>query len=472
MLMFSLLLGIAGAVPEKCRIAGVPEPARCHAIDVPIHHDDPGRGTLRLRVAVLPALGVPKAPDPVFFLAGGPGQAAMSMADSVLAVLGEVRKRRDVVLLDQRGTTPGILPCPGLASLVLPDAEETLEQLLECRKSWSLDLTTLNTATLARDTEYVRRALGYSQINLWGGSYGTRLGQELMRRFPSTVRVAVFDGVASTQESIAPIAERYANEAFQRLQHDCEAEPACAKRFPQLAQQLPRLMDRLKMKPIEGAWPDPLSGENRSVVVSDQVLISVLRGALYSSESRAVVPLALEALDAGDPQLLLALNAALASATDSMATGHTVSVMCADDAARMDPQAIARERVSNPFGASYAREWITFCGAWKSPEASLLEDIIAAPILMISGALDPVTPPRSAEAAGKSMRHQQHLVVDGGAHINSHLGCIPRLIARFIEQGDGSLLDTTCAAAIRAAPFMASGLIPLPIPSHRIGAAP
>ena len=456
MLLSMVILGMSAIGGKTCHVDKVPDPARCYQIEVPVNHDDPSQGLITLQAAVLPALGSPKAPDPVFLLAGGPGQAAMQMGSVAQTALAEVRKRRDVVLLDQRGTTPGLLACPELGRVQITQADALLKQLLECRKRWDLRLDVLNTATLARDTEWARKALGYGEINLWGGSYGTRLGQEYLRRFPASVRVAVLDGVADPNQAIPQAGEDYADSAYQLMLRDCKRHPSCHARFGSLEQLLPRLMRKLSEQPLQGQWRDPLTGALTTMIISDELLIAVLRGALYSTDLRAAIPFALEALEQSNPEPLLALNTALSGAVDSMAMGQTLSVLCADDGWRLDENVISAARQRHWFGDSYGRDWLSFCRAWQSPKAELSKELIKTPVLLISGALDPVTPPSGADAAARAMANVQHLVIANGAHINSNAGCIPRLLAKFIDAGNGQALDANCIDQIAAPPFIVS----------------
>jgi pimeloyl-ACP methyl ester carboxylesterase len=131
-----------------------------------------------LFVAVLPALETPVAPDPLFVIAGGPGQAATSMAEFASRAFSGVRRYRDIVLVDLAGTgRSAALQCQ-----MYPTARDLvgdfypISQVRACRDSLSqrTDLRRYNTSTLMDDLDEVRAVLGYDAINLYGTSYGTR----------------------------------------------------------------------------------------------------------------------------------------------------------------------------------------------------------------------------------------------------------------------------------------------------------
>jgi pimeloyl-ACP methyl ester carboxylesterase len=461
MLMPAMAL-FALTTPETCFVPDVPDPALCYHVSVPANHDQADGAMIKLPVAVLPARGSPKAPDPVFLLVGGPGEAATRLGLVAEVALAQVRKRRDVVLLDQRGTTPGVLPCVSTPSFDLNDTSAFLREILRCRTQWRFDLYQLNTLTLARDTEAVRQALGYQQINLWGGSYGTRLAQEYIRQFPNAVRSAVLDAVVAPDSAIPLTGERYAEPAFQAMLQQCADHQACAQQFPNLPRLLPDLLQKLRSQALTGRWPDPVTGLPTTYTITADAVIAGVRGLLYSASLRASLPLVLSALAQGDAGPWLALTATLNTAViESMAFGQTLSVVCADDGVGLSEALIIAQSEAftrqtgrvNPFASSYASDWLRFCRAWQSPPAKLSTAMINTPILMISGALDPVTPPAAAEAAAKFMRRSQHIVVAQGFHINSTDGCLPRLVGAFIEAGTDQKLDADCVRHIQVPAF-------------------
>ncbi len=451
--MFATMLfsSMLAASSQPCYIEDVPTPARCHQITVP---GAMTQGTpTQLRVVVLPALGVPSLGDPLFIFAGGPGQAASELGGLVDRSFARVRARRDVVLMDQRGTGSA----SGL-SCALSDnnaIDALVDQLLKCRSRWSTNIALLNTAQAAMDTDAVRAALGYSTINLWGGSYGTRLAQEYMRRYPSRVRSAVLDGVAAPTQDITVSAERYAWETFQRIDQDCQAARECAQRFGNSVLRLQRLMDQ-QARTL--TWRNPIHAGTESRAAAALEWVTLLRGAMYSRTNAHALPYALKALEDGNAEPMFALGAGASSLSIStMTLGQTLSVICADDHARVDSAFLAKANPSNPFHASYAKDWWNMCTRWPVPASSLSVQISQVPSLLLSGAYDPVTPPHSAEQARALLPNAQHLIAARAAHGVSHLGCAPKLIAQFIDQAGAKALDGSCLDRIASPPFLLDG---------------
>ena len=224
---------------------GVSVPARCGSLTV---FEDRATGagrTIDLTIVVIPAVSGSHEPDPLFFLAGGPGQAATDVADTVLARLAEVRRSRDIVFVDQRGTGGS-----GRMSCALfergPDEEASseslqfdafpLDDLRDCLAEVEsvADPRHYTTPVAMDDLDDVRAALGYETINLYGGSYGTRAGLIYMRRHPERVRTAVLDGLAPVSMRLPSSMDADAQRALDRLFADCAADPGCREAFPDL----------------------------------------------------------------------------------------------------------------------------------------------------------------------------------------------------------------------------------------------
>ena len=183
-----------------CRLPNLPTAAQCGELEVPEDRGKPAGRTIRIFAAVLPANTVNPKDDPLVILAGGPGQAASQLAPFA-ARLTELRRTRDVVLIDQRGTgRSSPLTCEAFKPRdddvfetdPLPRARDCLAEL----KRQGVDAAQYTTAAWIADLEAMRDALGYPRWNLWGGSYGTRVAQEYLRRFPDRVRTMTLDGVA------------------------------------------------------------------------------------------------------------------------------------------------------------------------------------------------------------------------------------------------------------------------------------
>ena len=186
-----------------CRLPKLPVAAQCGTFEVPENRDRPDGRKITLAIAVLPANTLNPRADPLFILAGGPGQAASYLGPFAASLTG-VRKDRDIVLVDQRGTgRSSPLTCAAFKPDDSPEAALELDPVPKaaaCAKELAaqgVDAAQYTTAAWVADLDAARAALGYERINLWGGSYGTRAALEYLRRHPSRVRSVVLDGVAT-----------------------------------------------------------------------------------------------------------------------------------------------------------------------------------------------------------------------------------------------------------------------------------
>jgi pimeloyl-ACP methyl ester carboxylesterase len=271
-----------GSAESSARVA-----ARCGTLLVPEDHARPEGRKISVHVGVVDAESTSAEPDPLFLLAGGPGQAASEAFPAVLAALQQVGRFRDLVLVDQRGTgRSSRLPCPDLDDPGAIDRsdEEELRQVKRCAAELAgrADLRQYGSAAFARDLDLVRAALGYRRVNLLGGSYGTRAAMVYARDFPARVRALVLDGVAPMQmaigEGFAEDSQRALSRAFSR----CAEDPACHGRFPALADDLSALLRELASRPARLRVRDPLGGQPVPLELRATMLRSIVFLLLYS----------------------------------------------------------------------------------------------------------------------------------------------------------------------------------------------
>jgi pimeloyl-ACP methyl ester carboxylesterase len=448
-------------VLSPCTLSGVDGETLCARYRV-FENRAAGSGrTLDLHVVVLPALARPAVPDPVFLLAGGPGQS-ITKAAPALPFLSRLRRQRDIVLVDQRGTgESGPLRCdqPDDPAAGLPTTDEppSRQEIEECLAGLDADPRFYTTDLAMADLDDVRRALGYERVNLWGGSYGTRAALVYMKMFPDRVRSAVLDGVAPYANRLPAYFPRDADRALQILLADCAAAGECASAFPDLEAVLRRVHARLSASPARVTLREPLTGRYKQATVSAQTLMATIHGALYYSEIAAMIPFMVRQADAGDFGPLEAIRSAGASKefARSMSVGLFLSVVCAEDAPFVAPV----ELQSPSLFSAHSRRIVEACRFWPrgTVPGDLREPVISEiPTLLLSGALDPVTPPQWAEEAAKGLSRSRHIVVPGVAHIASNASCVPRLIDTFVVTPDPAALDASCVNVVRRPPFVVS----------------
>jgi len=404
-----------------------------------------------LKVVVLPALSRDRQPDPVFLLAGGPGMAATEMAEMAERAMRRLREKRDIVLVDQRGTgESNPLDCD------LVDADSVyyvleggfpFQRVRDCLEGLDADPRLYTTPIAMDDLEEVRAALGYETINLWGGSYGTRAALVYLRRHGERVRAVILDGLAPPAIRLPLNMGVDAWRAMERLFEDCEAEPDCAAAFPDLRQEYEALVGRLE-ESAEKVWaPHPRTGESVEFEFSRQAVVFLLRGALYSAEMSRLVPLVIHRAHAGDYGPLLALSDPWSEIEGAMSVGMLFSVLCAEDIAWLS-EAERRGLQAEPFlGAAVLEMWGAVCDFWprgELPEGYHDPVVSDKPVLVLSGEVDPVTPPRWGEAVAAHLPNSLHVVVPGVAHGTLATGCVPRLMAQFMEEASVEGLEAGC----------------------------
>ncbi|MCY7389700.1 MAG: alpha/beta hydrolase [Burkholderiales bacterium] len=426
---------------------------KCGTLEVFENRETRQGRKIALNIVVVPAVARNKEPDPVFFFAGGPGQAAAQLAREALAIVGGINNKRDLVLVDQRGTgkSNGLacaFPEPTSPEMANPAKRDEVSRkaLTECRDKLAkkADLTQYTTTIAMADIEDVREALGYQTINLWGGSYGTRAAMEYMRRFDSRVRSVVLDGVAPPSLALLESFARDAGAVLEKMMLACGKEVKCSKQNADLKATLDDLLAVLAKVPRSASVADPVTGLKRDVMVTREMLLTAVFPALYVPEMAAMLPTALASAKQGDFAALMTIGGVLGDSTEvKLFRGMQLSVVCAEDVPRVRRDGLQPQ----PFGQLFVGEFEKACALW--PKGGMSKDFdqpvkSAKPVLILSGALDPVTPPQYGEEVKKNFPNSLHAIAPNIGHGVSHRGCGPKLIKKFIETASLVDLDIKC----------------------------
>jgi pimeloyl-ACP methyl ester carboxylesterase len=448
---------------KVCRLPAVEHDALCGSMKRPLDPSQPGGTQIDIHFAVLPAVARNKKPDPVFFFAGGPGQSAIDLAGNLLPLLSRFSNRRDIVLVDQRGTGRSApLACaeerPTRPLRETADLAEQRRMMQRCRDKLKAlpygDLRRFTTSIAMQDADAVRRRLGHEQINIVGGSYGTRAVLEYMRQFPQAVRRAVIDGVAPPDMVLPMSFATDQQAAFDALLKSCEQEAACRLHYPALRQRWQALLASL---PREVSVAHPVTGVPESLTLTRDMLGALVRGPLYSPPVASALPLALAEATEGRFTALFGLASLLGGGrAASMAAGMHYSVVCAEDAPRMVDHT---EAASPDFGDSFAALYRDVCADWprgEVPAAFYTIPPATAATLVLSGGIDPVTPPRHGERVARALGAKaRHVVVAQAGHGVMALGCMRDVLFRFVDAaGDDEALkvDAGCVASVPRPP--------------------
>jgi pimeloyl-ACP methyl ester carboxylesterase len=408
-----------------------------------------------LQVAVIKATSAQPAPDPIFWLPGGPGQSAIDSGGYAMQILSDANERRDVVMVDLRGTG-------GSNKLVCPQTIEPslqVESLRSCLKNLNGDARAYTTAWAMDDVDDVRVALGYDQINLYGGSYGTEAAQVYLIRHGEHVRAAAMDGATLLDIPIfekMPIASQ---NALDKLFARCEAEAACHSALPNLRQEFEDELARLEQKPVTMPFEDRATGQ--PFVLTAEKFKNVVHSGLVSTPTMVMVPRFIHLLYIEDWNGLADFLAPFMNDESSTPQWQimNLTILCNEDWAIMRRAEI---------DAASAESYLTYadvraitvpeniCAAMPKPKAEALYGEVSrsnVPILFFNGGVDPQDPTENVAGYKERYPNSMELVAPGQAHGFTGIPCRGSIVAEFITKGSVEGLSTECLGEVELPSF-------------------
>lgn len=479
----------------------------CGYISVPMSYQR-DEGTVDLAVAILHATGPSIERDPILWLEGGPGASALVVADTNRKIVSEARKRRDVILYDQRGAGySGYLECGSYQSQAAQasaaagtpypsplDSDATIDEIYdyamnsaalgypECWDGYAaerIDLSQYSTETIARDSVEVLTALGYDQATLWGTSYGGRVAMAIMRAYPERVRAAILD-------SPLPIGirrlEQFAELETEPAEHLfawCAADTACNRAYPDLEDRTLDLIETLRTSPVRVSGDEAASAGLRRGFDGD-ALVRLLTSSLPNNPLIAgAIPRAIADLEHGDATVAVALLsgaypppverdippsltdtsfATLVSPTDArlaLSLAMRTFVLCNDEAGAVTLDAIEDSEANAPLSALRTqtpyRSSVTLlaqCQALGIDTEPLSTDVPTAsiPTLVLSGDYDATTAPSWAKEAADTLPSATIVSVPSAGHATARWSEGARDIASAFVENPTATLDTGCLA--------------------------
>ncbi|MEM6640728.1 MAG: alpha/beta fold hydrolase [Pseudomonadota bacterium] len=437
---------------KPCHIDDIQTQAQCAYLDVPLDWAEQSGDSLDLFVAVVPPSGGAVTDAPIYVLAGGPGQAASDLGALISGALVPARRGREVILIDQRGTGK---TAPFDCDVPLDLSAGGGETARNCLAAAQHDPRHFGSDAFINDIHAVRNALGHNTIHIWGGSYGTRAALLYLARFEHTVQSVVLDAVAAPVTPYLALSTSSAGRALEHTLSACASDPACADTFGDLDAQLDNLLTELatspRSVPINGAQVD----------VDHEWFLGGLRGALYSPQSSAWIPLAISQFSEGNSGPWAAMADATAGIVSELSLGTLLSVACGEEVTRLD----AKDNTTSVFDGLSLAFFDEACAVWPSaapPQEHAQAVHSERPVLLLSGEFDPVTPPAFADAAAADLSRSRHLIVPDGGHISTASGCMPELIATFLDTLDPAALDPSCLDKLKRTPFLLGSSGPAP----------
>ncbi len=449
--------GLPRFAPRACR-APIPPgyEATCGDLFVPEDRSQPDGRTVRMHVAIFHSQDPNPAPDPVIYLTGGGGVDTFTVLPWFLPAFGDaILEHRDLIFFNQRGMQRNDpqLKCPGfpelLQRLAAPaadgayiDRQERESQqaafFAACYESLvaqGIKLETYDSVTSAADANDLRIALGYDEVNYYGSSYGTLLGLLLMRDHPEGARSVVLDSVFPPEASYLNEYGRNAYDTFRLLFDGCIEDPECNEQHPDLETKLLEAVDSLNANPRTATWEGVLD-----VMYNGEALIDVVYHYLYIGEPEIAIE-AIEGASAGD------FSVADATAPSIMDLGsHYIqwgfyrNRDCREEApfSSFEAYYALMEGVPHQIVENYKPSLVLgLCEGWKVEPADPIENeavVSDVPVLVVSGELDPITPPRWARAAAEHLSNSLFYVFPGFSHgVTRKSPCALELMLRFFD---------------------------------------
>ena len=444
--------------------------ARCGVLKVAENPAQPAGSSIELSVAVVPALNRRAAAAPLFVLAGGPGQAASDLYAGTAGAFARINRNHDIVLVDQRGTgrsAPLSCSYPDDWHESADDMPALREATRVCLAKFGDRVRFYTTSVAVADLEQVRRALGFGEIDLYGSSYGTRVAQLYMRRYPASTHAVILDGVTYPQQAIGPDTPSDGERALSLILARCERAPDCLAAYPALQQDLDALRRRFGPDEQPLTLSDPSSGLPLPIEFNRSVLNAALRFLSYNAVEASLLPTLLHQGAIGNLAPLASQTIMMARQIgDTLASGMQNTVICSEDEPLFATSNIDRQRIAQTYqGADQLDALAEICKLWpRGPVDSDLHSPLQSdvPTLLLSGEADPVTPPEDAERAAGGLAHHRNLVLRGEGHGQLATGCVPRLMAQFLDDAKPGSLDAACLEQHRPAPFFVGLTGPAP----------
>lgn len=445
---------------EDRRMSDVLE-AECATLEVPEDYAKPDGRKITLRIGLGKSQASEPEADPVLFLAGGPGQSAVDAYPMIAGALSRVREKRNIVLIDQRGTgESNTLKCKmpdadGTDSAAFDNPDAQTKLAADCAESLKdqADVRLYTTSIAIKDFEAVREAIGAKQWNLIGGSYGTRAAQTYARYYPQSIRSMILDGVVPAEHRLASGHARNLENALNGIFERCRTAPECKEQFGDPGAALEQLKAELQRSPRQVSFRDPKTGEGKTETLTYDALVAVVRLFAYAPESAALIPWAMnEAINNRADVMMAQAQLVAGDLGESITYGMQWSVMCSEDLPDVQPDPLDEKTL---LGTAFVTQAKAQCAGWPKGDrpadffAPMQSDI---PTLLTSGEFDPVTPPSFGEQAVKGYTNGRHIIVKGRGHIVIGQGCMPRLAAEFINELKPKDLDTSCLDHFKSVP--------------------
>jgi pimeloyl-ACP methyl ester carboxylesterase len=462
----------------------------CGYLTVPVDHAHPDGPTLKIPVARVKAASPNPIPDPIVYLAGGPGGSGLVSAHAVVAT--GMNADRDVIFVDQRSTfhADPFLNCPEIDTFnfaaigIAPTAAGTqaahVAATNACQarlRASGYSLAAMDTAQNAADIADLRAALGIKEWNIYGVSYGSDLALTLLRDYPAGIRSVVVDGVVPPQTNLLNNFWPDVAAGYDTVINDCAAQPACKAAYPNLRKELVEVVSALDrhpltvtvpaVGPISALYPLPVSNSAVRVVLDGYQVANLF--VLLSGGGRnglLAMPAIVHALASGNGTLAATALQQMLIQNPSGAAGYALQlgVFCREQVAFTSPEALLRTarralpgfptstlrlfpQIAQPFGD---------CKVWNVGKASAKTHEMTksnVPVLLLSGTFDLITAPREARVAAQGLSNTHIVDIPGVGHNTvGNSTCAATVMVDFLDNPSPTS-NTACVATLTVPPF-------------------
>lgn len=398
-------------------------------LEVLENRNDVNSKTIKLPVYIFKSRSENPKPDPVIYTVGGPGYTSMRASQYMNAY--KYLDDRDLILFEQRGNyyAKPHLDCPEWSEVMymsgLPGFDGDLDSLqisaaISCREKLEkigIDLNGYNTKQSAADIAELVQVLGIKEYNLLTMSYSTKIGQVMLRDYPTGIRSIVMDSplpleVNYDEESVSNLLA-----SVDKLLSDCKSDDACSQAFPNLKQRFYSFLKAKTKSPLEVQVENPETGDLELFKLKGEDLIFV-----FTLSSIKDVPYEINKLLSGDfSSIQKQLTYLFKEPNGGAGIGMRLSVWCSEEYPFHDQQIIENEthRYPEVEGLSPAVYQSSICNSWGVKPMTEIENQAVesdVPVLLISGEYDNETPPRWANNMMKNLTNSFHLIFKGWTH--------------------------------------------------------
>lgn len=439
-----LVLSCQSQQQHQCTFRGkiTTEHDQCGYVEVPNNWENKEDGNTKIAYIVIKSKSKNRKEDPVVFLQGGPGGNVLSYAN-VFRNLA-LDPDRDFIMYDQRGIGFSNAVCPNLGAsfLEVMAADISLDQEDETLLTVSSDCitalksptfkTAFGTTQSAMDLEALREHLGYTQINLFGGSYGTRLGLKYMELYPESIRSSILSGLFPLETRLYENIYTNLNRSLEILFDTCANDDDCATKYPSLKENFESICRELESKGASFV----INGDQ--FIINKHDFLLLVQQLLYNRQTIVAVPSFIMAFKNNDADLVTKAIQAFAARLGLINVAVYWSVNVKDESVFNNGSMIDMDEKKFPslangvslFGSDpeVLLDWPSENNA-NTEMSTVVSDI---PTLLISGEWDPITPPSNAEKATKSLNNAKHIIFPSEGHVPMN-ACFLQMAKTFLN---------------------------------------